>query len=177
LIFRVRGEIYDSYGDEYNVNDEFTADMSGRIVKKVFDGSEALIEETSVESGVSAIRKLFNVAVHNYDISFWDTDLCHEISCDPDIDLLPEYRYGDGFDFDDEFDEDGFDGDDPEQPESDAGDVPDDRIPSWSVGIEYIDGVEQNTKGYDFLPDPVIGLFDNFNGYFEENEPDSGFDE
>jgi len=70
MVFHVRGEMYDEYGDEYFVNAEFAADTSGKIVKKIFDENEAAVEEKSVDIGVKAIRKFFNVALHNYDISF-----------------------------------------------------------------------------------------------------------
>jgi hypothetical protein len=177
ITLHIRNEIYDDYGDEHFANAEFTADTSGRIVRKLFGESDALVEETSVKIGVKAIRKLFNVAVHNYDIPFWDTDLCHEVSYDPDIDLLPEYRYDDEF-YDGELDDDGFDGDGSlGQPESDGGDAPDDRAPAWSVRIEYKNGTEQNTKGCDFLPNPVMELFGDLNGYFEEDELDNEFDD
>jgi hypothetical protein len=162
IVFHVRGEMYDGYGDEYHVNAEFTADTSGRIVKKSFDDTESVVEEKAVEIGVKAIRKLFNVAVHNYDISFWETDLCDEISYDPDIDLLPEYQDGNDFYFED----DELDDDEPEQLEAAGGDAPDDRVPAWSVEIKYKNGTEQSTKGYDFIPDPVMELFDEFDGYF-----------
>jgi len=195
IIFHIRGEIYDSYGDEYIVNAEFTADTSGRIIKKSFDGNETAVEEKSVEIGVKAARKFFNIAVHNYDISFWDTDLCLEISYDPDIDLLPEYRYGDDFYFDGLDENESEDNDESEQSEdsdeseqSDANGeleqsgtndnhMPDDRIPSWSVEITYKNGTEQKTKGYDFIPSPVMELFDDFNSYFEENTLDDEFNE
>jgi hypothetical protein len=176
MVFRIYGEVYDGYGDEYTVNAEFTADTSGRIIKKTFDDNGGFVEEKSADIGVKAIRKLFNVAVHNYDISFWDTDLCHEISYDPDIDLLPEYRCGDNFDFD-EPEDDEFAGNDGSEQTDGAGGEPDDRTPAWSVEIKYKNGAEQKTKGYDFIPGRVLELFDDFNGYFEEDVLDDGFDE
>jgi hypothetical protein len=174
MVFHIRGEVYDGYGDEYTVNAEFTADTSGGIVKKTLD-DDGIVEEKSVDIGVKAARKLFNVAVHNYDISFWDTDLCHEISYDPELDLLPEYRSGDDFDFDDP--EAGeFDGNEElEQTNGDGGEQ-DDRTPTWSVEIKYKNGAEQKTKGYDFIPDRVMELFGDFDGYFEEDALDDGFD-
>jgi hypothetical protein len=178
MVFRVRGEVYDGYGDEYNVNTEFVADTSGKIVKKLFDdGNESFVEEKSIEIGVKAIRKLFNVAVHNYDISFWDTDLCHEISYDPDIDLLPEYRRDeeDEISFDD-FVNSGLYADETERSDPDSGDEPDDRIPTWSVEINYKNGTEQKTKGYDFIPNPVMELFGDFDSYFEEDTSGGEFD-
>jgi len=39
VVFHYRGDIMDSYGDEYYVNAEFAADTSGKIVKKTFDGN------------------------------------------------------------------------------------------------------------------------------------------
>jgi hypothetical protein len=169
IVFRVRGEMYDSYGDEYMVNAEFTADTSGKIVKKTFGDDGAFVEEKSVDIGVKAVRKLFNVAVHNYDISFWDEDLCRGESYDPDID--------DDFDFDDLDDDEPDDDGEAEQPDADDGVEPDDRIPAWSVEIKYKNDTEQNTKGYDYLPDPVTELFDEFNSYFEEEDMDGEFDE
>jgi hypothetical protein len=176
MTFHIRGEVYDCYGDEHTVNAEYAADTSGKIVKKLFDDNGGIAEEKSVDIGVKAARKFFNVAVHNYDIPFWDTDLCHEISYDPDIDLLPEYRCGDDFDFDepegDEFAGNGGS----EQTDGDGGES-DDRTPTWSVEIKYKNGTEQNTQGYDFIPGRVLELFDDFNGYFEEDILDDGFDE
>jgi len=178
MVFHVRGEMYDEYGDEYLVNAEFTADTSGKIIKKMFDDNGGIVEEKSADIGVKAIRKFFNVAVHNYDISFWDTDLCHEISYDPDIDLLPEYRDDYGFDFDDSEDDELDDDDESVKSDDDCGDVPDDRTPAWNVEIVYKNGTEQKTKGYDFIPDPVREFFDDFDGYFfEEDMFDNEFDE
>ena len=154
------------------MNAKFTADTSGTIVKRTFDESETAAEEIattekSVDIDTKAIRKFFNVMVHNYDISFWDTDLCREISYDPDIDLLPEYR-------DDDLDD--LEGDD--FIDCDDSELPDDRVPSWSVEIMYKNGTEQKTKGYDFIPDPVMELFDDFEGYFsDEDLLDDEFDE
>jgi hypothetical protein len=123
------------------------------------------------------MRKFFNAAVHNYDISFWDTDLCLEISRDPDLDLLPEYRYGDDYDYDDleDLEDDKDEDEDTEQPDADEPETPDDREPAWSVEIKYQNGTEQNTRGYDYIPDPVMELFDDIDGYFFE-EDDEDFD-
>ena len=178
MIFHVRGEIFDGYGDEYYMNAEYTADTSGKIIKKLFDENDAFIDEKTVEIGQKAMRKFFNVAVHNHEISFWETDLCHEISYDPDIDLLPEYRYGDDFNTDDiEDDELEDDENEPEQSEDDGGDSTDDRIPTWSVEIKYKNSAEQKIKGYDFIPDPVMELFADFQDYFDDDFADDEFDE
>lgn len=166
MVFRVCGEVFDDCGDEYAVNAEYSADTTGRIVKKSFDGDGAFVAEKVVDAGVKAIGKLFNVAVHNYDISFWETDLCRDESYDPDID-------GD-FDFDDD---DSKDVAEAEQPEAIGGDAPDDRIPAWSVEIKYKNGTEQSAKGYDFIPYPVTELFNDFDGYFEEELSADEFDE
>jgi uncharacterized protein YozE (UPF0346 family) len=176
MVFHIRGEVFDDCGDEYTVNAEYAADTSGRIVKKSFDGDGNLVEEKSVNIGVKAIRKFFNVAVHNYDIPFWGTDLCHEISCDPELDLLPEYRYDDEFDIDDT--EGGeFAADETERFENGDDGEPHDRTPAWSVEIKYKNGTEQKTQGYDFIPDPVMELFDGFDGYFEDDVIDDEFDD
>ena len=119
---------------------------------------------------MKAIRKFFNVMVHNYDISFWNEDLCHKISYDTDIDLLPD----DDYDFD-ELDEDNGEFD---ELEIEGGNEPDDREPTWSVEIKYKNGTEQNIKDYDFIPDPVIELFTDFEDYFfEEDLSENDFDE
>jgi hypothetical protein len=167
MVFRVCGEVFDGYGDEYAVNAEYSADTTGRIVKKLFDGDGAFVDEKAVDVGVKAIRKFFNVAVHNYDISFWETDLCRDESYAPDID--------EDFDFDDDSSEDDAEADtESEQPEA-SGDAPDNRIPAWSVEIKYKNGTEQSVKGYDFIPDPVMELFGDFDGYFEEELSDDEF--
>ena len=118
MVFHVRGEMYDNYGDEYLVNAEFTADTTGKIVKKKLDDSGGVTSEESVDIGVKAMRKFFNVAVHNYDISFWEADLCGGDSYDPDFE--------DDFDLDDDDFEDETDA---EQPDADEEEPPDDRIP------------------------------------------------
>jgi len=145
MVFRVHGEVFDNYGDEYRVNAEFAADTTGKIVKKQLDDNDGVISEESVDIGAKAIRKFFNVAVHNYDVSFWEADFCQGDIYDPDID--------DGFD----------DLDDEEEP-------PDDRIFTWSVEIEYKNGTGQAIKGYEYIPDPVIELFDDFNDYFDDGD-------
>ena len=169
MVFRICGELLDSYGDEYLVNAEYTADTTGGIVKKLLDDKGGVVEEKSVDIGVKAIRKFFNVAVHNYDICFWETDLCHDESYDPDIDDILDF---------DEFDEDELE-DDEDMEHLDANDdeVPDDRIPAWSVEIKYKNGTEQSMKGYGFISDPVMEFFDDFDSYFKENIMDSEFDE
>jgi len=172
ILFRVHGEMYDSYGDEYIANAEFIADTSGRIIKKLFDENNIFMEEKSVDIGVKAVRKLFNVAVHNYDISFWETDLCREISYDPDIDLLPDFLDNDDFDFNELDDDDNM-----EQTDNSGDEAQDDRVPTWSVDIKYKNGTEQRTKGYDYLPDPVMELFDEFDCYFEDELSDDEFNE
>jgi hypothetical protein len=169
MVFHIRGEVMNEYGDEYYVNVEFTADTTGKITKKIFDDNEVLIEEKSVDIDKKAMRKFFNVAVHNYDISFWDTDLCGNNSYDPDID--------DDFDSDDSEDEELDEDIETEQPDDEEEDTPDDKIPDWSVEIEYSNRKMQNTKDYDGLPYEVIELYDDFNSYFEEDEPDEEFDE
>lgn len=170
ILFYVRGEIYDGYGDEHSVNIEYVADTSGKIIRKSYEDNNVLTNEKIVEIGQSAIRKFFNVMVHNHDISFWETDLCLEISYEPDIDLPPEYY--------DEFDDGDFEDDDdePDQLEADGGEVPDDREPTWNVEIEYKNGTKQNTKGYDDILDPVISLFLDFEEHFENEYSNDDFD-
>jgi hypothetical protein len=175
MVFHVRGSVYDGYGDEYIVNVEFSTDTSGVIIKKSFDANEPAVEDNSVSIGENAIRKFFNIAVNNYDISFWDTDLCLEISCDTDIDLLPEYRNSDDFDFDD--DDFGF-VEETTLPDAIEDEAPDDRIPTWSVEIKYKNGTEQSIKGYDYIPDPVVELYCDLDEYFSDKDiPDDEFDE
>jgi len=165
IVLRIRGEAFDDCGDEYTVNAEFTADASGKIVKKLYDDNGALVEEQSVDIGVKAARKLFNVAVHKYDISFWDTDLCYEVSRNPDIDLLPEFLDDDDLGFNDlEDDELNFD-DEPKRSDADDSNISDDRTPAWSTEITYKNKTEQNIKGYDYIPDPVMKLLDDLNFY------------
>jgi len=177
ILFYVRGGIWDSYGDEYYINVEFTADTSGKIIRKSFDENNAFIDEKTLEVGQKAIRKLFNVAVHKYDISFWNTDLCREISYDPDIDLLPEYLYGGDFDFDD-LDDDEFenDGNKSDIFEAESSDASEDREPTWRVEIKYKNSTEQNIEGYDYIPDPVMSLFIDFEDYFEDEFSDDDLD-
>jgi len=159
IVFHIRGEIFDEYGDECFLNAEYTADVNGMIIRKLFNENDSFIEEKRVDIGQKFIRKLFNVAVHNYDISFWQIDLCHyEISYESDIDLLLEYQRVN--DFNDTYAEDD---------EVEANNNPEEnRIPSWSVEIKYKDDMEQKIKGYDCMPDVVTDVFDEFNVYFEE---------
>jgi hypothetical protein len=65
----------------------------------------------------------------------------------------------------------------PGQPDNDGDEEQDDRIPAWSVEIKYKNGTEQSIKGYDYIPDTVRELFDDFDGYFTEDLPDDEFDE
>ena len=66
-----------------------------------------------------------------------------------------------------------------EQPDETEEEAPDDRVPAWSVEIKYKNRTEQTTKGYDdYIPDPVEELYDDFNGYFvDEDSLDDEFDE
>jgi len=89
--------------------------------------------------------------------------LCNDESYDPDDD------------FDDLEDDELEDENEAEEPDDADDETPDDRIPAWSVEIDYSNGTIQNTKDYDGIPDPVMELFDDFDGYFEE-ESDEDFD-
>jgi hypothetical protein len=163
IVFHVRGEIFDGDGCEHFTNVEFTAETSGKIIRKSFDGDNGFIEEKSIDIGVKGIKKLFNVAVHNYDISFWEADFCRGIYYDPDFDI---------YDFEDD------DSDESEQLENNGDDELDDRTPTWSVAIKYKNETEQNTKGYDSIPYPAIELFEDFEGYFfDEDLSENDFDE
>lgn len=175
LAFRARGKIRYGSGDERLVNAEFAADSSGRIVKKAFDESEAILEAVSVEIGEEAIRKFFDAAVHDYDIPFWDIDLDCEFYDDPDFGLSPEYQNGDFFD-EHEFVDEGLCGD-LERFAPEPGDEPGAGTPAWSVRIEYMNGTEQNMQGYDGMPVPVMMLFCDFNRYFEDDDLGGEFDE
>jgi hypothetical protein len=62
------------------------------------------------------------------------------------------------------------DGDDSELPDENSSETLDDRVPSWSIEIKYKNGTEQKIKDYDFLPNPVIELFDDFEGYFSDED-------
>ena len=166
LLFHVHSEIYDEYGDEQKVNIEYTADTTGKIIRKSYDENNVLINEKSVEIGTSAIRKFFNVVVHNHEVPFWDEDLCKQLSRDPDIDLLPEYR------------NDEFDGDDDENDEYNPFAAPPDDIePTWIIEVKYKNETEQKIKGCDYLPDPVMELFFDFESYFEDELSDDEFDD
>ena len=185
MLFRIRGDVFDSYGDEYPVNVEYTADASGRIVKKSLDDNGDIIQENSIAICAKAIRKFFNVAVHNYDISFWEIDLCQAESFDMDFDDgfdfdLDEFELGELEDMDDEEFGDTNENDDSnktEQTTTSGNGEPDNRIPAWGVDIKYKNGTEQSAKGYDFIPDPVLEFLDDIDGYFEEDEPNDEFDE
>jgi hypothetical protein len=168
IVFHVRGEVYDGYGDEYVVDAEYAADTTGKIVKKAFDDNGVAAEEKSVDVGVKAARKFFNVMVHNYDVPFWDEDLCHDDSYDPDMD--------DDFDFDDSDSDESGDNEEQEQPDGSGDEEQDDRIPAWSIEIQYKNETGQSIKGYDCIPDPVLELFGDFDGYFAEDLPDDEFD-
>ncbi len=166
LTFHIRGDIWDSYGDEYFVNVEFVADTNGRIIRKTYDQNNNILEEQTIEIGKSEIRKLFNVAVHEYNIFFWDKYLCEKISFDPDVDILPEFmNIDDDVDvFSDE--EDEFD----DIPDSEDEPVDESREFTWSVGVRYPKGAIQNTKGYDDIPDEVMNLFNEISDYFIDDE-------
>jgi len=182
ITFHVCGEIFDSYGDEYFMNAEYIADTSGKIIKKLFDENNAVVEEKPVEIGQKDMRKFFNVMVHNDEIPFLQIDLCnYDISYESDIDFLPEYKKSDDYDIDD-FEEDEIEDNEDEdgeveQSENDDNDIYDNRIPSWSIEIKYKNGTGQNIKGYDLIPDPVMELFADFEDYFEEDYISDEFDE
>jgi len=104
------------------------------------------------------MRKFLNVAVHNHEVSFWETDLCRRVSYESDIDLLPEYR--------DE--SDNFKGTEIDVPTETEG-----RESAWRVDILYKNGTEQKTEGYDVIPDPVMELYCDFESYFEAKFSDT----
>lgn len=163
LELRVNGEVYDSYGDEYEVNVVFICDSTGKITRKSYDTNGMELEEAIREIGQREIRALFNSAVHNYNIFFWDEDLCREISYDPDIDILPEYReYDDDglFEWDEDEDEDEI------AEESECKEA--DREPVWSVFVKYTNKIEQDTKGFDSVPNEVMELYIDLSEWFED---------
>ena len=73
--------------------------------------------------------------------------------------MLPEYQYSDSLD--------DLDDDESKQLDDD-GDALEWKDPAWSVEIKYKNGTEQTTKGYDCIPDPVMELFGDIDGYFFE---------
>jgi len=171
---RIHSEIVDRYGDEYIINVEFTADTSGKIVRKIYDENDSVTNEQSVEVGQSEMRKIFNVMVNNRDIYFWDEDLCGKVSHDPDIDILPEYR-----DDDFEEDEDIYDEDDVVETDEET-DMADETEKTgglyWRVDIKYKNGLIQNTIDYDeYAPPEVTSLYDELDFYFglEDDDLDS----
>jgi hypothetical protein len=123
-----------------------------------------VVSEKSVDIGAKAIRKFFNVAVHNYDISFWEDDFCRSDGYDHDFE-------------DEDLDDDIENGDDIELPDTPQNESPDDRVLAWYAKIDYKNETEQTIKGYEYIPDPVIELFDDFNDYFDDGALDDEVDE
>ena len=160
ISFRIHGEIYDGHGDEYSVNVQYAADTSGRIIKQCYDEDNNLVDEQTVDIAPSAIRKFFNMAVHNHEMPFWEADFCREISYDPEIDLMPEEQ--DDSDNGDEFSEHSENEQNPFDTDDERGE------PAWSVAAEYKNGEQQNIKGYGSIPDLVMELFFDFDNYFED---------
>ena len=161
MIFHVCCEVYDCYGDAYATNTVFVADTSGKIIRQTFNESDVLTDEAVTTINTGAMRKYFNVVVHNYEAPFWEADLCREISDDSDIDLLPDF-------LEDSFDEEYFAED---MFVDDADGMSDDeRVATWSIKLHYKNGTQQAISGYDYLPDPVVELFDHFQSFFEADE-------
>ena len=151
--FRIHSEIMDEYGDEYIVNAGFTADTSGKIIRKTYGEDKNIIDEQSVEVGQAKIRKIFNYMVNNDDICFWDEDLCGKVPND-DFDIDELYDGGEE-DYDDEIacesDEIGEEENSEEQGEL-----------YWSVDITYKNGREQHIKNYsEYVPQEVNSLYDD----------------
>ena len=169
LLFRVHGEIYDGYGDEQNINFEFYADTSGKIIRKSYDENNVLIDEQIVDIGSSKMRKLFNVTVHNHEAPFWETDLGLTRKHVSDSDIPLEYM-------DDDYDEELFEDYEDEQETAEV-DESDDREPVWKIEIKYKNGTDQTIQDYDGIPDQVEELFYEFNDYFEDELFDDDFDD
>jgi hypothetical protein len=178
LTLIVRGEVYNELDEGMMINTEFHADASGKIVKKTFVRNEC-IEEKTVSISISAMRKFFNVCVHNYEISFWD----EEFGSGSDVDSLDDDDLDDDDDIDiddDELDDDDLDDDDSDDDEDQEeydDDDPDESDLFWSVEIKYLNGKEQTIKGSDDLPRPVAELYFDFDRYFYEDELDEELDE
>jgi hypothetical protein len=173
MVFRIRGEAYDSRSGDISVNAEFIADRRGVVSKKAFDGEGSIAEHKTIDIGADAIIKLLYIAVHKRKVPFWDDDLRNELYCGPDIDLPPERL--DDINFGD-FEDYGIDADETDWLGND-GRAPDDWMPEWSVETSYTNRTEQRTKRRGYMPGPVLQLFHDLDSCFDEDMFDDVFDE
>ena len=133
LEFEVHTDIYDEYGDEWEVNQRFTADRKNReLTMTDFDTGKAM--EIAIDGG--KMSKLLRWIVHTLEIFMWEQDYgLGPETLDPDVDLSPDF-----YDEDETFSADEYSA--PEGP------------PCWRVKVEYSNHKEQQILSVqDFLDD------------------------
>ena len=118
LVFEIRTEVFNEYGDEMPVNMRFTADRISRILTMTDFDADGIVQAMTLDGG--AMSKQLRWTVHNLEIFMWaeDYDLDpSRNSIPPYFDLLPEYWPDEDWmdDEDDETDADPLDEDMPER--------------------------------------------------------------
>lgn len=152
LEFEVHTDIYDEYGDEWAVNQRFTADRKNReLTMTDFDTGKTM--EIAIDGG--KMSKLLCWIVRSLEIFMWEQDYgLGPETLDPDVDLLPDF-----YDKDETFPAD-------EYSETE-------RPPCWRVKVEYANHTEQEIVAFrEFLDDGPEELYRELLPFFsvDENE-------
>ncbi|WP_313523771.1 hypothetical protein [Anaerotignum sp.] len=161
LTFEIHGEIYDEYADVKIVNRRFVVDRKAcTLVCSEFDNNG---QEQTVTLKQDKMHKLLKWMVYSLEVFMWQQDYCNSSYLD-DLDCL-------GAD-DEDNDEAAFDLDCflnsvslPIEPV--------DKMPTWSIHIEYSNHTMQDTACYDGdVFDKVEELYAELTNYFEPNIDD-----
>ena len=149
LTFELHTVVFNEFGDEFPVNQRFTADRVSRIL--TMSDFDADGSERSIELDGGKMSTLLRWIVHSLEIFMWSEDygLKPEVWPTPDPD-----------DWDDEYKEDFLiEEASPPEPEEEA---------SWRVQIEYADHTTQEIVSYgDYLEDRPEELYLALLEYFE----------
>lgn len=149
LVFELHTSVFDEFGDEFPVNQRYTADRISCVLTMTdFDAGGA---ERSMELDGKKMSALLRWAVHSLEIFMWSEDYGLEPEVWPT--LNPD-------DWDDEYEDDFLiEAIAPPEQEGEA---------SWKVQIEYADHTTQEIVSYgDYLEDRPEELYLSLLEYFE----------
>lgn len=159
--FTVNINLWDQYGDEKMVRCGYALNRKESILRK--QPLDIDMESEAVEIDKPDTAKLLKWMVHSLEIFCWEDDYCHKpFYTEADVDCL---------DFMDDFDTE--DADVQTQPDLMPTAQEEEGEPTWSVWIQYADGSEQRTQGFDTeLPERVEQLYMELADYFPDEDDD-----
>ncbi|MGL6200433.1 MAG: hypothetical protein ACRC3H_15995 [Lachnospiraceae bacterium] len=174
LDFFLHGEVWHEYGDEIPVHVRFTLDRSGLARCMDYTLPEQK-HERKIQLESKYTKKLLKYVVHELNAPFWNEDLSDsKCGSDPYLDILPEYRYSEGYipdceDWEDDSEEDSEEVAAPDE-EQELGE------PICTLSLELNNGDNPEIKFYNQLHDEPQELYWQLLELFEP-EPEFDMDE